>query len=88
MTNETLTDSQRKECGDAKPQLSCWHNSFGKGRSYNLDRPSGSHETQENTAPSTLGTGLGVGKIEQHLQYNFHVFPHTPSFHQKFVVPH
>lgn len=40
MTNQTLTDSRRKACGDAKPQLSCWDNSFGKGRSYNLDRPS------------------------------------------------
>lgn len=59
MTNQTLTDSRRKECGDAKPQLSCWNNSFGKGRSFNLDRPLGSHETQENAAPRNLGIGLG-----------------------------
>lgn len=87
MTNQTLTDSQRKECGDAKPQLSCWDNSFGKGRSYTQDKPLESHETQENAAPSTLGTGPGGRErgeeTEQHLQYNSHVSPHTlSSFHQ------
>lgn len=35
-SHQTLTDTRRKDCGDAKPQLSCCDASFGEGRSYNL----------------------------------------------------
>lgn len=75
-SHQTLTDSQRKECGDAKPQLSCWDTSIGKRRGCNLAL--WKSWDGEGSAHSTWGMGLEKGETAA-FTVHFSLMPHTLS---------